>query len=141
MGLNPGTLLNPFLLYLVTPQPRLTIGYDTVIPIRTGVAFRHGSYIGNLVFLHICSGCFPIYFGVLYGKVKKKRRRNVRKSGVVSNDRRLFDEQKILLTPAIRDKNVRPKINVLNPWKLKKSKSRELFGIYQLISSANPAHI
>ena len=50
-----------------------------------------------------------------------------------------------LLTPAIgqkiSEKNVRPKLNVLNPWKLKKSKSRELFGIYQLISSTNQAHI
>ena len=49
-----------------------------------------------------------------------------------------------LLTPAIgqkiSDKNMRPKLNVLNPWKLKKYKSRELFGSYQLISSTNQAH-
>ena len=43
-------------------------------------------------------------FGVLCGKVKKKRRWNVRKFGVASNDRSLFDEKNFFVTPAISQK-------------------------------------
>ena len=36
---------------------------------------RWGSYIGNLVFLYICSGCFPIYFGV-YTLIESKEKKD-----------------------------------------------------------------
>ena len=35
-------------------------------------AFWCGGYIGNLVFLHICSRCFPNFFGILYQEIKKE---------------------------------------------------------------------